>query len=61
MSKKVLPNWKPNENRVAHLGMLEPPFIHQSVCPNDPMLIFSRDVVHQKKPPGPYEKNPADY
>ena len=60
-AKKVLPNWKPNEGRASRLGILEPPFVHQSTCQIDPMLNFSRDVIHQKKPPGPYDKNQADY
>ena len=41
----------------ARFGMIDPPFVHQTTCQVDPMLNFSRDVIHQKKPPGPYESN----
>ena len=37
--------------------MIDPPFVHQTTCQVDPMLNFSRDVIHQKKPPGPYDSN----
>ncbi len=53
-SKMVLPKWAPDAARAGRLGVLEAPFVHQSMTQIDPMLIFSRDVVHQKKPPGPH-------
>ena len=61
-ARKILPNWRQNEGKAARFGMVENSFVHQTTCQIDPMLNFSRDVVHQKKPPGPYhEKNPVDY
>jgi len=56
-SRKVLPNWNPNEGRASRFGMIDAPFVHQTTCQVDPMLNFSRDVIHQKKPPGPYDSN----
>lgn len=56
-SRKVLPNWRPNEGRAARLGMVDGAFVHQTTCQIDPMLNFSRDVIHQKKPPGPYNES----
>ena len=50
----VLPNWKPNEAKASRHGVLEDQFVHQTTCQLDPMLNFSRDVMHQKKPPGEY-------
>ena len=54
-SKLVLPKWKPDEERAGRLGVVEREqrFVHQSLTQIDPMLIFSRDVIHQQKPPGP--------
>ena len=53
-SLKILPNWTPNPEKTSKLGILEPPFVHQTLCQIDPMINFSRDVIHQKKPPGKY-------
>jgi hypothetical protein len=58
---RVLPNWKPEEGLACRKGILEPPFVHQSTCQIDPMLNFSRDVIHQKKAPGPHTRAPVDY
>jgi len=56
-SRKVLPNWNPNEGKASRFGMVDAPFVYQTTCQVDPMLNFSRDVIHQKKPPGPYDSN----
>lgn len=50
----VLPNWKPDDSKACRFGVLEDGFVHQSTCQLDPMLNFSRDVMHAKKPPGDY-------
>lgn len=56
----VLPNWKPNEAKASRHGVLEDQFVHQTTCQLDPMLNFSRDVMHQKKPPGEYRNKIED-
>ena len=60
-STKVLPNWSPIPEKTNKLGILEPPFVHQTLCQIDPMINFSRDVIHQKKPPGEYSSTHREY
>ena len=50
----VLPNWRPDGSKACRFGLLEDGFVHQTTCQLDPMLNFSRDVMHAKKPPGEY-------
>lgn len=57
----VLPNWKPNESKACRQGVLEDGFVHQTTCQLDPMLNFSRDVMHQKKPPGEYQAGGVEF
>ena len=54
---KVLPNWKPDGSKACRFGLLEDGFVHQTTCQLDPMLNFSRDVMHAKKPPGEYSQD----
>ena len=56
-SLKILPNWNPHPEKTNKLGLLEPPFVHQTLCQIDPMVNFSRDVIHQKKAPGEYSSH----
>jgi len=59
--KTILPNWKPNEFKASRMGMIEPPFVHQTMCQIDPMINFSRDVIHQKRPPGSSNLNNLNF
>ena len=43
-SRKVLPNWNPNEGKASRFGMVDAPFVYQTTCQVDPMLNFSRHV-----------------
>ena len=60
-SLKILPNWNPHPEKTTKLGLLEPPFVHQTLCQIDPMVNFSRDVIHQKKAPGEYTGCPNKF
>jgi hypothetical protein len=46
---EALPRWQPNEYVATKVGVIEGRQLHNIVSQFDPLLIFSRDVLHQNK------------
>ena len=48
----VLPEWRQDKDKAEDRGLfIDAPFIHQNVGNPDPVLIFSKDSMHQAMPP----------
>jgi len=48
----VLPEWRQDKDKAEDRGLfIDTPFIHQNVGNPDPILIFSKDSMHQAMPP----------
>lgn len=48
--QEVLPSWEPHRYRAERSGIVEDRVVHQIVGQTDPLLIYSRDCLHQKVP-----------